>query len=61
MSPQPARPPTREQQLFVAPAMALRSHCEPISGQDFKDPGQPRYICGPTWPTAPHLAQRQRA
>jgi hypothetical protein len=57
MSPRLGRLPARQQQLFAAPATALPGHgpgCKPIAAHNFKNPGQPRYVCVPGCP-------RQRA
>jgi hypothetical protein len=64
MSHRPTPPPARQQRLFAAPITALPTHgpgCKPITAHNFKDPGQPRYVCVPGCPRERALAELDAA
>ncbi len=52
---------SRQQQLFDSPITKLPPHgpgCKPLAGaHNFRDPGQPRYVCAPGCPHRRTLAE----
>jgi hypothetical protein len=60
MSQRSTAPSARQQQLFAVPITALPAHgpgCKPLAAHNFKNPGQPRYVCVSGCPRQRALAE----